>query len=99
MVPAFHKGKEDSLFAARSWKASLHPTRVLPPRKPQAWAELDPHATNFIPAVKLASLIAELDPPLGVRGEDGGRAQLQGIIMRLDVPVHSGGQVRLADTR
>jgi hypothetical protein len=61
--------------------------------RPQAWAELDPDATNYIPAVQLASLLAELDPPLGVRGEDGGRGRLQGIIMRLDVPVHRGGRV------
>lgn len=66
------------------------------PHKPlhqQAWAELDPRATNFIPAVQLGTLICELDPPLGVRGEEGVRAKLQSIIMSVDVPLH-GSRVR-----
>jgi hypothetical protein len=34
--------------------------------------------------------VAELDQPLGVAGEEGGRGKLQAIIMSIDVPVHSG---------
>ena len=61
---------------------------------PQVWAELDPHATNYMPATQLGSLLWALDPPLGLAGEDGGRAKLQNVVMALDVPVH-GARVRI----
>ena len=60
----------------------------------QVWTDLDPRATNFIPAVQLACLVAELDAPLGARGEPAGRAALQAIMLSVDVPVHAGGKVR-----
>jgi len=68
------------------------------PRNTQTWAELDPHATNYIAAVQLAALVAELDPPLGVSREDGARAKLQSIMMSVDIPVHSNGKVHFIET-
>lgn len=57
----------------------------------QVWSELDPHATHFIPAVQLSTLIQELRPPLGVKSEQGcTRAMVQGIIMHVDIPFRHG---------
>jgi hypothetical protein len=56
----------------------------------QVWSELDPHASHFIPAIQLSSLIEELQPPLGVKGEAGARAKIQGIIMNVDIPIRDG---------
>lgn len=50
------------------------------------WSELDPDATNFIPTIKLSTLISEIDPPLGVRGTSGGPVAIQNIIMSVDIP-------------
>lgn len=72
---------------------TLPPAATRTPR-PQTWAALDPRATNLIPATQLGFLVSELDPPLGVRGEEGARAKLQSIIMGVDIPVHKGGKVR-----
>lgn len=52
----------------------------------QVWSELDPDATNFIPTVRLSTLISELDPPLGVKGTSGGPVAIQNIIMSVDIP-------------
>jgi hypothetical protein len=57
---------------------------------PQVWSELDPDATHFIPAIQLSTLIQELQPPLGVKGEEGARAKIQGIIMNVDIPIRDG---------
>ena len=56
----------------------------------QVWSELDPQATHFIPAIQLATLIQELRPPLGVKGEESVRAKIQGIVMCVDIPVRNG---------
>eukprot|EP00803_Ostreobium_quekettii_P004182 evm.model.scf_87.7 EVM.evm.TU.scf_87.7 scf_87:110745-119200(-) len=52
----------------------------------EVWSDLDPHATNYIPAVKLSTLLSELEPPLGVRGTAAGTAEIQSIIMSVDIP-------------
>ena len=59
------------------------------------WAELDPAASNYIPVKDLPTLVAELDPPLGARGEECGRAKVQQIIMAVDIP-NRGNRVRRA---
>jgi hypothetical protein len=69
---------------------SKHDDPQPPRRPPQIWAELDPRATNFTPAAQLGCLISELDPPLGVKGEEAARAKLQSIVMSVDIPVHGG---------
>lgn len=56
----------------------------------QVWSELDPHASHFIPAIQLSTLIEELQPPLGVKGELGARAKIQGIIMNVHIPIREG---------
>eukprot|EP00879_Flechtneria_rotunda_P021439 GHRR01022596.1.p1 GENE.GHRR01022596.1~~GHRR01022596.1.p1 ORF type:complete len:189 (+),score=60.61 GHRR01022596.1:1631-2197(+) len=53
----------------------------------KVWSELDPYATHYIPAIELSTLIQELEPPMGVKGEAGERAKVQSIIMALDIPV------------
>jgi hypothetical protein len=55
----------------------------------QAWAELDPQGTNYIPAIQLGTLISQLDPPVGVKGEEGGSSKLQGIVMSIDIPIRN----------
>lgn len=56
----------------------------------QVWSELDPQATHFIPAIQLSTLIQELLPPLGAKGEEGARTKVQAIIMAADIPVRNG---------
>jgi hypothetical protein len=56
----------------------------------QVWSELDPQASCFIQAIQLSTLIQELLPPLGVKGEQDARAKIQGIIMNVDIPVRNG---------
>lgn len=56
----------------------------------QAWSDLDPQATHYINAIQLTTLIQELLPPLGVKGEEGARAKVQAIIMHVDIPVRNG---------
>lgn len=56
----------------------------------QAWAELDPQATHYIPAMQLSSLICELSAPMGVKDEEGAASKLQTIIMALDIPIRDG---------
>ena len=33
---------------------------------PEAWSDLDPHATGFIPVMELKKLVSRLHPPLGM---------------------------------
>lgn len=56
----------------------------------QVWTKLDPQATCFIPAIQLTTLIQDLLPPMGVKGEEGARAKIQGIIMNVDIPIRNG---------
>lgn len=59
----------------------------------QAWSELDPHATGYIPALQLSMLLAQLEPPLGMHGDSGGAAaHIQAALMSTDIPMH-GTQV------
>jgi hypothetical protein len=60
----------------------------------QAWSELDPSASQYIPAVELSSLLRELPPPMGVRGEEGEQAKIQSIIMSVDIPIRKKNKVR-----
>jgi hypothetical protein len=41
----------------------------------EAWAELDPEATNFIPLESLPALLLKLPPPLGLKGKSELRAK------------------------
>jgi hypothetical protein len=54
------------------------------------WSRLDPQACCYIPAIQLTTLIQELRPPLGVKGEVDGRTKTQGIIMNVDIPLRKG---------
>jgi hypothetical protein len=63
-------------------------------RAVQAWSELDPTASYYIPAVELSSLLRDLPPPMGVRGEEGEQAKIQAIIMAVDIPIRKKNQVR-----
>lgn len=54
------------------------------------WSRLDPQASCFIPAIQLTTLIQELRPPMGVKGEEGVRAKTQGIIMNVDITLRKG---------
>ena len=55
------------------------------------WAKFDPYATYYMPASKLQYLIKELEEPLGIRGMTGkGKAEIQHIIMSVDIPEHEG---------
>ena len=55
------------------------------------WAKFDPYATYYIPASKLQYLIRDLEEPMGVKGLAGkGKAEIQHIIMSVDIPEHDG---------
>lgn len=60
---------------------------------PQVWSELDPSASMYIPAVELSTVIRELRPPIGVRGEQAEQEKLQNIIMAVDIPVRRNNKV------
>jgi hypothetical protein len=60
----------------------------------EAWADLDPGATNYIPVLKLSHLVASLPPPLGARGQAQLRAGVQAILVATDIPIRSGNKVR-----
>jgi hypothetical protein len=65
----------------------------------QAWSERDPTASQYIPAVELSSLLRELPPPMGVRGEEGEQAKIQSIIMSVDIPIRKKNKVRQVGPR
>lgn len=65
-------------------------TLIITSHELQVWTELDPQATHFIPAIQLSTLLQELRPPLGVKGEEDSRAKIQGIVMNVDIPVRNG---------
>jgi hypothetical protein len=52
----------------------------------ECWARYDPGGTQYIPARALASLLADLAPPLGVRGTGSSLLDIQMIILTSDVP-------------
>jgi len=54
------------------------------------WSKLDPKATYYISAAKLQYLVSELDPPLGTKGSNCGKTEIQSIIMSVDIPNHRG---------
>ncbi|KAF6257951.1 Ion transport protein-domain-containing protein [Scenedesmus sp. NREL 46B-D3] len=64
----------------------------------RAWSELDPTASQYIPAVELSSLLRDLPPPMGVRGEEGEQAKIQSIVMSVDIPIHKKNQVHFFET-
>jgi len=70
--------------------ACSEPQPTLSPSPVQVWSELDPHATHFIPAIQLSTLIQQLRPPLGVNGEQDTRSKIQAIIMSVDIPIRHG---------
>lgn len=72
------------------WHAVSHHQHSPPLSPVQVWSELDPHATHFIPAIQLSTLIQQLRPPLGVNGEQDARSKIQAIIMTVDIPIRHG---------
>jgi hypothetical protein len=60
----------------------------------EAWAELDPNATNYIPVLKLSQLVANLPPPLGCKGQQHQRALVQGVLVSTDIPIRNNNKVR-----
>ena len=55
------------------------------------WSELDPNATNYIPASMLIPLVLELKPPLGLNGISGNASQAcQKLIMNTNIPARHG---------
>ena len=55
------------------------------------WSELDPDATNYIPASMLLALLLELKPPLGLNGVSGNASQAcQKLIMNTNIPARHG---------
>ncbi|KAK3250718.1 Caveolin-2 [Cymbomonas tetramitiformis] len=55
------------------------------------WSILDPRGTEYIPANKLFQVIGNLEHPFGVRGKpDFSKADIQNIIMSIDIPNHNG---------
>ena len=55
------------------------------------WSELDPNATNYIPASMLIALVLELKPLLGLNGISGNASQAcQKLIMNTNIPARHG---------
>mmetsp|Transcript_6417 Transcript_6417/g.22602 ORF Transcript_6417/g.22602 Transcript_6417/m.22602 type:complete len:1664 (+) Transcript_6417:339-5330(+) len=63
----------------------------------EVWSKLDPSATYYVAASKLQFMLAELDPPLGIRGSGLGKTTIQQIIMDVDIPNH-GGRIHFLET-
>ena len=60
----------------------------------EAWAELDPEATNFIPLESLPTLLLKLPPPLGLKGKSELRAKQMCMRLRL-APSAQGIEFRI----
>jgi hypothetical protein len=52
----------------------------------QAWSQLDPRGSTFIPTAKLSKLLEMIDPPIGVAGMPHPQLEVQSIIMSVDIP-------------
>jgi hypothetical protein len=51
-----------------------------------AWSQLDPRGTMFIPTAKLSKLLEMVNPPIGVAGMPHPQLEVQNIIMSVDIP-------------
>jgi hypothetical protein len=52
----------------------------------QAWSQLDPKCTLYIPTTRLSRLLELVDPPLGVLGMLHPQLEMQNVIMSVDIP-------------
>ena len=64
------------------------------------WEELDTHGDGMIHVTQLTTLLAAVDPPMGVKGLRNTAIRVQAIVQSLDIPLrnqHIHFLVRLSD--
>lgn len=64
------------------------------------WEELDTHGDGMIRVTQLTTLLAAVDPPMGVKGLSNTAIRVQAIVQSLDIPLrnqHIHFLVRLSD--
>lgn len=55
----------------------------------EAWSDLDPYASNYIPIMKLGHLLTSVPPPLGVKGQEDIRTKMINVLMGVDIPLRN----------
>ena len=64
---------------------------------PEAWSDLDPHATGFIAVMELKKLVSRLHPPLGM-GDNAPERLVYKRLIETNIPVNEEGQVSFHHT-
>ena len=64
---------------------------------PEAWSDLDPHATGYIPVMELKKLVSRLHPPLGM-GDNAPERLVYKRLIETNIPVNEEGQVSFHHT-